>query len=547
MKKIFLIVNFLLTTIVFSENTVGTIVAEDGIYEGFTLFSIHKSVFLIDNCGQIINQWQSDYLPGNSVYLLEDGSILRAGRLEDGSSTISFGGRGGIVEIFNWDGDLTWSFTYSSSEYRQHHDVYPMPNGNVLILAASIIDGEDAIQAGRDPSTIVNDQLYNERIIEVKKADLTSGDIVWEWNLIDHVVQDFDPTKDNYGVISENPRKLDINFLNDSSPSSNWLHVNSIQYNEELDQIVLSSRNMSEIWIIEHTESTEIASGSNGGNYGYGGDFLYRWGNEQAYDRGTNRQLYGQHTPYIIPSGFPNAGKIMLYNNGLGRTPQYSEVFIIDPPTTSAGEYILNVNSSFGPNNVDFKYPETVPTTDSDFYSPIISSAQQLPNGNILVCEGAGGRFFELNENNEIVWEYIIPVNSTDGSFSDQFDNPPSQNLTFRATKYGRDYEAFNNRNINPSNTIEQNPNISGCLSLLNNNNFEVSELKIYPNATKDFIYLETIDNILELRIYNINGVLVNEFKRGTKKIDLTNLANGVYFLRVNIGNRLLNKKIIKI
>ena len=246
----------------YGQNQFGTQHITSQTYEGYTLFSVHKKVYLINNCGQLIKQWSSNYLPGNSVYLMPNGNVLRAGRIEDVESQINFAGKGGIIEMFDWEGNVVWSYTYISDEFRQHHDVFPMPNGNVLILAATVISNSEAIQAGRDPAKLSETILFNEQIVEIEPIGLNGGNIVWEWNIIDHVIQDFDETKDNYGSVGDNAHKLDINFLNGLGSGSNWLHVNSIQYEEERDQIVISSRRMSEIWIIDHSTTTSEAAGA---------------------------------------------------------------------------------------------------------------------------------------------------------------------------------------------------------------------------------------------------------------------------------------------
>lgn len=70
-------------------------------------------------------------------------------------------------------------------------------------------------------------------------------------------------TKDNYGVISDNPQLLDINFVGRSENKADWLHANSMQYNELLDEIIISFQGTSEFFIIDHSTTTaEAASNS---------------------------------------------------------------------------------------------------------------------------------------------------------------------------------------------------------------------------------------------------------------------------------------------
>jgi hypothetical protein len=75
------------------------------------------------------------------------------------------------------------------------------------------------------------------------------------WHLTDHLVQDFDATKPSYNSIATNPQLVNINY-NASATNSDWIHLNSIDYNPQLDQILLSSHNFDEIWIIDHSTTT---------------------------------------------------------------------------------------------------------------------------------------------------------------------------------------------------------------------------------------------------------------------------------------------------
>jgi hypothetical protein len=528
----------------YSQNTVGTISITNDVYEGYTLFSVHTKVYLINNCGEVINEWNSAYLPGSSVYLLPNGNILRAGRLEDGSSNIGFGGQGGIVELFDWDGNIIWSYIYSTNEFRQHHEAHPLPNGNVLILAATVVSGFDAIDLGRDPSLLPDNELYNEQLIEVQPIlGTTNGNIVWEWNIFDHLIQDFDNTKQNFGNVATSPEKLDINFINNDTGGNNWLHVNSIQYNEERDQILLSARRVSEIWVIDHSTTTAEAATSSGGTYGKGGDLLYRWGNPQAYRQGTEteRTLFGQHSPYFITDGLPNEDKIILFNNGFQRSPEFSQIDIISPPETSLGVFDYTAGTAYGPLAPDYTYSE--PGSDpSDLYSVIVSNAQQLANGNILVCEGNQGYIFELDTNDNKVWEYINPVNNGIGSITEQ-GNLATGNLTFRAIKYSVDYPAFTGRDLTPGLPIEINPDLTPCNNL-GLDDFEINTVSIYPNPTKDKIQINSKTEILKVEVFNILGNKIIEFN--DSKLELGQFQNGMYLLKIHTNKSIVSKRIIK-
>ena len=66
----------------------------------------------------------------------------------------------------------------------------------------------------------------------------------------------------------------------------------------------------------------------------------------------------------------------------------------------------------------------------SSFFSPYISNAQRLPNGNTLINEGWFGRFFEVTPEGGVVWEYINPYFGGSTRLQEQ------TNQVFRAYRY---------------------------------------------------------------------------------------------------------------
>ena len=439
------------------SNTLGALVVTNDAYNGLTLFSSNKNSYLINNCGQVINKWNSNYDRGGDVYLYPDGSILRAGKIDN--NDISFGGIGGIIEKFDWEGNLTWSYTYSSSTFSQHHDLQLLPNGNILILALERKTEAEAILAGRDPQFINEGELYTEQVIEIVPMGTNQASIVWEWDAWDHLTQDFDNTKQNYGSVEDNPQLLDINYIPNGVGKRDWLHFNSMQYNEDLDQIIMNSQSLGEFYIIDHSTSMAESSSHSGGNRDKGGDFLYRWGNPRVFKSGSeqDQKLFGAHFPHFIPDIYTDGGKILIFNNGLGRSANFSTVNIINPPLTVNGNYTMsNPGDSFLPNDFDWTYID--PIDPLNFYSRIISSAQRLPNGNTLICEGTRGHFFEIDPSSNVVWRYKNP-DAVNGILTQ--GDAPNGNPVFRAKKYSSNY--LNGINLTVSVPIELNFDIGNC------------------------------------------------------------------------------------
>ena len=419
------VVFFLIFLLIFPtiHNVVYSFPTNDNGNNGFTLFSpmALKTTYLIDSEGSIINIWNSEYTPGIMAYMIDNGCIIRAGR-----STLFALAGGGHIQKISWWNELIWDFTFASDNYIQHHDIEPMPNGNVLLLAREIKTRNEAIQAGRIPNSITRDRLETEFIVEVKPTGPTSGEIVWEWHAWDHIIQDYDDTKENFGVVKDHPELLNINYWKEGK-LEDWLHVNSIDYNQELDQIILCSRNFDEIWIIDHSTTIEEASGHIGGKIGMGGDILYRWGNPITYNLGTlnDQKLFEQHDAQWIEEGCPGEGNIIIYNNGVGSVDE------IIPPVDENGFYYKTLDLPYGPSNPIWRYKNLA------ISSPLYSGIQRLPNGNTLICSGVIGYIVEVTYEKNIVWEYLNP-----------FGIP---NSVFKARRY---YEIFPDSNPPGSLTI---------------------------------------------------------------------------------------------
>jgi hypothetical protein len=419
----------------------GLLINDPRALQGYTLFAPPTKTYLIDMQGRVVKLWESKYRVCGVPYFLPNGHLLRAAEL--GDETKSFQGGpapGGRVQEFNWDGELVWDFRLYNDKQLPHHDITKLPNGNVLMVVWDKKTPAEAIAAGRRPSA-VSTHLLPDSLIEVKPTGKTTGEIVWEWHLWDHLVQDFDKDKANYGKVAEHPELVDINFGQDvvgqfaakkdgldklkgigyvgnatpkgkGGASADWTHVNGVAYNPDLDQVIISVHAFSEFWIVDHSTSTAEAASHKGGRSGKGGDLLYRWGNPRAYAAGTRKdqKLFAQHNAHWIAKGLPGEGHIIVFNNGSNRADgsgTYSSVDELVLPVDEKGHYSLKPGSAYGPEKPIWSYSAP---KKSDFFSSFISGVHRLPNGNTFICSGANGTIFEVTPDKEIVWKYINPA-----------------------------------------------------------------------------------------------------------------------------------------
>ncbi len=422
-------------------------------YEGYTLFTpaLGRNTYLIDMSGQVINMWPlpeswRDPTIREHARLLEDGTLLRSGSSGNGSIPDTY-------QIVDWDGEVIWEYENTREGYSSHHDFRMIWNPKLeertlMYIASRAITHEEAIALGVDPALREDYASRPDGLVEVDM----DGNVIWEWNISDHLVQDLNPDLYTYGVIGEHPERLDPNFGN--GVRGDWIHTNSFDYNELLDHAVINNSRFSEFYVIDHgstfipgdpERSIELAAGE-------AGDFIYRWGNACVYDSGdcpsmTNeglstsnghQQVFFSHDIQWITDRkvrplqgkIPGAGHFLIFNNGARQPgPTFSSVIELNPydgpmekgvyvPQTVAGYESSRVGGGMAaaPQTVSkqvmWRFSSTQPNS---FYSSYISGVQRLPNGNTLVCPGAHGHIFEVTESGDIVWEYINPVGDRTG------------------------------------------------------------------------------------------------------------------------------------
>lgn len=559
-------------------------------YNGYTLFAGGGKTYLVDMEGRIVKTWNI----GTNPRLSEQGTIIDATKPDPS-------GFSGWQEL-DWNGNIIWSYTEKRTGYAPHHDFKKIYNKKLgaytfIYIANKTVTQQQCIDAGCDPA---NSNFYKTAQMDaIVEVDL-SGNIIWEWWFFDHAVQDIDPSKTStYGIISQTPGKIDLN-LPGRPVKNDWLHCNSLDYNEDLDLIVTNSV-QGEFYVIDHgntfvannpAESITLAASS-------AGNFLYRFGDPARYEQGDppsiltdwtkstagHKQIGGSHDIQWIKTGLPGEGNFLIFNNGeylFELTPQ-SYIFEINPYINAAG----GVSSTFV-NPPDAGYTSvTAPNKDQmkqtknqskqivwsyssknsvNFYSTIGSSAQRLPNGNTFICAMNSGHFFEVTSSGTVVWEYISPL-TRDGIKKIITDNYPTYNAAFRAYRYATDYPGLAGRDLTAGQTItgfDPQYFVASDLSTPTSTKEGIKSASIgtknYPNPFSQNTTIEFEINALKevnISIFDMDGTqiktLVNRnYPAGkyTLNWDGTNeqgekLATGIYFYVLTANNQKVSKKMI--
>jgi hypothetical protein len=341
---------------------------------------------------------------------------------------------------------------------------------------------------------------------------------------------------------------LNLNYAAKSTVAD-WIHLNSIDYNPTLNQIMLSSHNTNEIWIIDHSTTTTEAAGHSGGNSGKGGDFLYRWGNPQAYNNGAaaDKKFFGQHNAHWIEAGLPFENQIMVFNNGVARPGgNYSTIEIINPPVNGFG---YTVTLPYLPASNSWIYNAGNP---NNFYSMNISGAQQLSNGNVLTCTGDNGTFYEVDNSGKTLWKYVNPVKTT-GIINQ--GTAPTQNMVFRCVYYPADYRGFAGHTLIAGSIIENSNSVSDACNLTLSHSENVmpeNSIQIYPNPVNQFLNIDmdvNLDSEIKIEVSDISGRVIHNHSKldcsNHYMIDVSNYPKGIYFVNILSSKNSLTRKIV--
>jgi uncharacterized protein (UPF0248 family) len=346
-------------------------------FSGFTLFAPHfegsRNVYLIDLHGNVVHTWAMPYAPGLSGYLTERGTLFFNGRSPEETFLSRFPFKGGVVLEADWNGKVLWEVRHPD----HHHHGILLRNGNVLLHCMGQVPEEIArrVKGGMVEKNMLSGQYAP---LSQAEAGKMYSDYLAEVTRAGKTVWEWrtwehlDPEADGIAEVQ--------------APRTMWAQGNSVQELPDGD-ILASFRPTSTV--VRISRST--------------GKILWKLGPPA---------VSGQHAPTLLPNG-----NILIFDNGTHRLDDsmpYSRAIEVNPAT----------------KEIVWKYQDH---PSWNFFSPRMGIAQRLANGNTLLTESSFGRFFEVNNEGQIVWEYVNPF------FGRPFFGGPvgsETNQVFRALRY---------------------------------------------------------------------------------------------------------------
>lgn len=522
-------------------------------YPGYTLYSVKNSTTtqLIDTNSVVYHTWThaSSAPTCYSSYLMPGGYLWRT--VSKSGTSFTGGPISGQVQKVDYSGTVVWDFVYSTTTYVSHHDICPMPNGNVLLIAYETKTSAEVAAAG---CTTFSGTMWPDKIVEVQPTGATTGAIVWEWHAWDHLVQNTNASAANYQTsIVNHPELLNINY----SAQKDWLHVNGVSYNPILDQITFSSHNLDELYVVDHSTTSAEAASHAGGNSGKGGDILYRWGNPAAYGASGAMIFNVVHDAHWIPEGCPNAGSLVGYNNkGISSTASCVDVFT---PPVSGYNYSLTTGSAYAPASYSTRQA-------CGGYNSNEGGSQQLPNGNMLICMGISGYIKEFSPTGTLLWSKTTTGGVAKAfRYNDCYINnaaPAIPTISAAASvltsSAATTYQWYLNGVLIPGATsqtytatsagiyVVRITDINGCVNQYSNGydfalstgiteNNSAYNVNFYPNPSNGTVVIdasEIASSNYEVAVFDLMGKRIANAKN-VSTIDLSSFENGMYIIKL--------------
>lgn len=253
-----------------------------------------------------------------------------------------------------------------------HHDLTPLPNGHLLVMANTL---KSVVLTGQTTPT----QVLGDVVVDLDP----NWNPVWVWNEFDH---------------------LDVNRHPYMFPD--WTHSNAIIYSSDDGNFIVSIRHQN--WLVKVNYANGAGDGSIIWHLGYQGDFTLM--NNGQVDSNPADWFYAQHGPSFVGAGNAGIFNLVLMDNGDDRifSPGVTCGTGSAPPCLYSTVPIFQINEST--KTATFTFHQIIPTS---LYNSFGGNAEVLPNGNVHydLCGTSpstlNSAVFEVTQNSQAstVWE----------------------------------------------------------------------------------------------------------------------------------------------
>ena len=265
----------------------------------------------------------------------------------------------GIGYEFNLNSDISFE---TSNEFDIHHSIHKTNRDTYFFIDAEIQAHPCPEECDPEYPDIIS--WLGDRFIEVD----SSGNIIWEWSTFDFL------SLDEY-----NPKWVDIWMAQwdfGGNPTFDWTHSNSVYYDEELDIVFISIRNLSRVTAIDYNTKQILW------NMGVP-DFMETVYFDDSFD------FSHQHSVQVT-----NDKNIIFFDNGRDKIPELSRCVEISYNENLEAEII---------------WEHTLPP---EMLTLSRGECDRLNNSNTLISAGRTGNVIEVNSNNETVWHLNVKENN---------------------------------------------------------------------------------------------------------------------------------------
>jgi hypothetical protein len=335
----------------------GVLMSKPGkVYPGYNLFCsrLLPEVYLMDMEGAVVHAWSR---PGEDIWVW-DHAVM-----QPGGDVIVINKFKQLLRL-TWDSEVVWQF-----DMDVHHDVAVLPDGSfyAIIRGAELYRGlivrfPSIVRFSHDGGEIERWYTYDHL------ADIT--DAFDTRSFLDSIVDSMLAAGEMIEFTETVPGKIEANALKDGRVLYDYFHLNTITILPSTPlgvrdarfrqgNLLICFRNVNQIAVLD-SETWDI---------------VWVWG---------EGMLEWPHHPTMVGSG-----NILVFDNGVRR----------------GASRVLEVNPHTGA--VEWEYSADPPES---FYTYEKGSAQRLPNGNTLICDGDNGRAFEVTPEGETVWEWLNPA-----------------------------------------------------------------------------------------------------------------------------------------